>query len=136
MVKIDVFIIGTITSIFLYLSIPVYYRIERLKFLHRPSYRDICGILSLFFLLCFGYFYEIFHSFKFLTEFGLLVHLKGQPEVQTWTGELVLITEIVTRLVPVQPIDTIVATESIGLWLIALLELLFHIGSIINPFVN
>ena len=34
LVKIDVFIIGTITSIFLYLSIPVYYRIERLKFLH------------------------------------------------------------------------------------------------------
>ena len=36
LVKIDVFIIGTIASLLLYFSVPIYYRIERLKFLYKP----------------------------------------------------------------------------------------------------
>ena len=36
LVKIDVFIIGTIASLLLYFSVPIYYRIERLNFLYKP----------------------------------------------------------------------------------------------------
>ena len=46
----------------------------------------------------------------------------AQPEVQTWTGEFSTELEGIVTSIGTCPaaIDTIVATESIGLWLIAL----------------
>ena len=123
LVKIDVFIIGTITSIFLYLSIPVYYRIERLKFLHRPSLQRHMWYSVPIFSTLFWIFLRNIPFFQIPNRVWFTCSSQGaQPEVQTWTGEFSTGLQEIVNSIGTCPatIDTIVATESIGLWLIAL----------------
>ena len=124
LVKIDVFIIGTITSIFLYLSIPVYYRIERLKFLHRSSLQRHMWYSIPIFSTLFWIFLRNIPFFQIPNRVWFTCSSQGaQPEVQTWTGEFSSGLQEIVNSIGTCPatIDTIVATESIGLWLIALI---------------
>ena len=123
LVKIDVFIIGTIASLLLYFSVPIYYRIERLKFLYKPVLqKHVWYILP---VVATGIWMVLRNVpfFQIPDKIWVTCSAEGAaPTTQTWTGGMSQeISDTVSSIETCPAIfDTIVATESAGLWLIVM----------------
>ena len=123
LIKIDVFIIGTIASLFLYLSVPIYYKIERLKFLYKPVLQKhvwyIIPIISTGIWMAL----RNIPFFQIPDKVWLTCSAEGAtPKTTTWTGAISKEIQDTVNSIETCPavFDSILATESAGLWLIVL----------------
>ena len=123
LVKIDVFIIGTIASLFLYFSVPIYYRIERLKFLYKPVLQKHVWYIVPVIATAIWMVLRNVPFFQIPDKIWMTCSAEGAaPTTQTWTGGMSKeISDTVSSIETCPAIfDTIVATESAGLWLIVM----------------
>ena len=123
LIKIDVFIIGTIASLFLYLSVPIYYKIERLKFLYKPVLqRHVWYIIPIISTAIWMVLRNI-PFFQIPDRVWLTCSAEGAtPKATTWTGAISKeIQDTVNSIETCSAVfDSLLATESAGLWLIVL----------------
>lgn len=123
LVKIDVFIIGTIASLLLYFSVPIYYRIERLKFLYKPVLQKHVWYIVPVVATAIWMVLRNMPLFQIPDKIWMTCSAEGAaPTTQTWTGSMSQeISDTVSSIETCPAIfDTIVATESAGLWLIVM----------------
>ncbi|MED5350685.1 MAG: hypothetical protein VYB50_04260, partial [Candidatus Thermoplasmatota archaeon] len=123
LVKIDVFIIGTIASLLLYFSVPIYYRIERLKFLYKPVLQKHVWYIVPVIATAIWMVLRNVPFFQIPDKIWMTCSAEGAaPTTQTWTGGMSKeISDTVSSIETCPAIfDTIVATESAGLWLIVM----------------
>ena len=123
LIKIDVFIVGTIASLFLYLSVPVYYRIERLKFMHRPAFQKHVWYMIPIVSTVIWMLLRRNPLFQIPDKVWLSCPAEGAaPATTVWTGTISQDMQAILTSIDTCPavFDTILATESAGLWLIVM----------------
>ena len=123
LVKIDVFIIGTIASLLLYFSVPIYYRIERLKFLYKPVLQKHVWYTIPVVSTAIWMVLRNVPLFQIPDKIWLTCSAEGAaPTTETWTGSMSEDISATVASIETCPavFDTIVATESAGLWLIVM----------------
>ncbi len=122
-IKIDVFIIGTIASLFLYFSVPIYYRIERLKFLYKPVLQKHVWYIIPIISTAIWMVLRNMPIFQIPDKVWLTCPAEGAaPTTSVWTGTISKDIQDIASSIETCPavFDSILATESAGLWLIVM----------------
>ena len=122
-IKIDVFIIGTIASLFLYFSVPIYYRIERLKFLYKPVLQKHVWYIIPIISTAIWMVLRNMPIFQIPDKVWLTCPAEGAaPTTNVWTGTISKDIQDIASSIETCPavFDSILATESAGLWLIVM----------------
>ena len=123
LIKIDVFIVGTIASLLLYFSVPIYYRIERLKFLYRPVFqKHVWYIIPLASTAIWMVLRNV-PLFQIPDKVWLTCSAEGAaPTTNVWTGSISQDIQDIAPSIETCPavFDSLLATESAGLWLIVM----------------
>ena len=131
--KIDVFFYAHTTAILLYLCIPIYYRIERLKFMYRPSFQRHAWYLA----PLFGF--TIWMSIRGLEPFYMAnsawlicAEAGATPQLQVWWGSIQpYMTEAVAEIGTCSTYyESHLVDEPMGLWTIALASPLVTLGAL------
>ena len=119
---IDVFFVAHITSIILYLCIPIYYRLERLSFMHKPFFKKHAWYLAP--VLGISIWLMIFRLEEFyVSDAAWVVCVEGSaPFLDMWFGNhQQWMDEAVTQIGTCQSsFASTITTQPPGLWLIAL----------------
>ena len=119
---IDVFFVAHITSIILYLCIPIYYRLERLSFMHKPFFKKHAWYLAP--ILGISIWLMIFRLEEFyVSDAAWVVCVEGSaPFLDMWFGNhQQWMDEAVTQIGTCQSsFASTITTQPPGLWLIAL----------------
>ena len=131
--KIDVFFLAHTTAILLYLCIPVYYRIERLSFLHRPVFQKhawyfapLLGLTIWMSIRGLEPFYMANSAWLICSEAG------ATPQLQVWWGTIQpYMTDAVNQIgTCTTNYETHIVDEPYGLWTIALASPLVTLGAL------
>lgn len=119
---IDVFFVAHITSVILYLCIPIYYRLERLSFMHKPFFKKHAWYLAP--ILGLSIWLMIFRLEAFyVSDAAWVVCVEGNaPFLDMWFGNhQPWMDEAVTQIGTCQSsFASTITTQPPGLWLIAL----------------
>ncbi|MFL2949740.1 MAG: hypothetical protein ACJZ40_05075 [Candidatus Poseidoniaceae archaeon] len=131
--KIDVFFYAHTTAILLYLCIPIYYRIERLKFMHRPSFQKHAWYLAPLFGFAIWMSIRGLDSFYMANSAWLICAEAGAtPQLQVWWGSIQpYMTEAVAEIGTCSTYyESHLVDEPMGLWTIALASPLVTLGAL------
>lgn len=131
--KIDVFFYAHTTAILLYLCIPIYYRIERLRFMYKPTFQKHAWYLA----PLFGF--TIWMSIRGLDQFYMAnsawlicAEAGATPQLQVWWGSIQpYMTEAVAEIGTCSTYyESHLVDEPMGLWTIALASPLVTLGAL------
>lgn len=132
--KIEPFMFAQITSIFLYLSFPVYYRVNLLKFLHNDTLKKHVWYLAPSFGALIWIFLRTEEGFAFENASWIICTEAGtEPIIKNWWGS---ITERVNQYAVdigtcSRPFDKAVVDEPSGSWGIILLGPIFSLAGLL-----
>ena len=132
--KMEPFMFAQITSIFLYLSFPVYYRVNLLKFLHNDTLKKHVWYLAPSFGAIIWIFLRTEEGFAFENASWIICTEAGtEPIIKNWWGS---ITERVNQYAVdigtcSRPFDKAVVDEPTGSWGIILLGPIFSLAGLL-----
>ena len=132
--KMEPFMFAQITSIFLYLSFPVYYRVNLLKFLHNDTLKKHVWYLAPSFGALIWIFLRTEEGFAFENASWIICTEAGsEPIIKNWWGS---ITERVNQYAVdigtcSRPFDKAVVDEPTGSWGIILLGPIFSLAGLL-----
>ena len=120
---IDIFFIAHITSVILYLCIPIYYRLNRLKFMHKPSLKKHAWYLAVILGVTIWILIKPMPEFH-VADASWVVCEEGaeKAELDLWFGEhQEWMDKAVNEIGPcTASFETVITSQPSGLWMIVL----------------
>ena len=122
---IDVFFTAHVISILMYFCIPIYYRLKRLSFLHRDSFKKHAWYLTVIFGIAIWALIRTAPAFD-ISDASWITCREGdlQAELHTWFGEeQEWMRDVVDEVGPcTQDFETTIVTQPDGAWAIVVLS--------------